>query len=139
MYFLKRSAMGAFAAPDLGKLLLRILVGGLMLFHGFAKVTYGIDFVKASVVRSGLPEFLAYGVYLGEIVAPIMLILGLKTRAASVVLAFTMLIAIYTVHLGHIFALNKHGAWVIELPVFYLGTALAILFLGAGKYSVDKS
>ena len=131
--------MGFFNNPDFGKLTLRVGVGFLMLFHGFAKITGGIGFIKSMVVKNGLPEFLAYGVYIGEVVAPIMLLIGLQTRAAAAIVAGTMLMAIYLVHPNEVFALGKHGAWAIELPAFYIFASVAILFLGAGKYSVDKS
>ncbi|MFW6307384.1 MAG: DoxX family protein [Campylobacterales bacterium] len=131
--------MGFFNNPDFGKLILRVGVGFLMLFHGFAKIVGGIGFIKGMVVKNGFPEFLAYGVYVGEVIAPIMLLIGLQTRVAATIIAVTMLMAIYLVHPNEVFVLGNHGAWAIELPAFYIFASLAILFLGAGKYSVDKS
>ncbi|MGE4517838.1 MAG: DoxX family protein, partial [Arcobacteraceae bacterium] len=58
-------------SSDFGKLLLRLMVGGLMLFHGIAKINGGIDFIITKVTQEGFPEFLAYGVYIGEVVAPL--------------------------------------------------------------------
>lgn len=123
---------------DIGKLLLRILLGALMLFHGIAKVNHGIAFIMGRITQAGLPEFLAYGVYVGEIIAPILLILGLKTRFAAFIIAVTMLFAIYLVHANDLLTLTQTGAWAIELQMFYLGTALAIMFMGAGRISWDK-
>ena len=51
--------------PDIAKLLLRLSLGVLILFHGVHKLIYGIDGVKAMVVAHGLPSFFAYGVYVG--------------------------------------------------------------------------
>ena len=48
---------------DIGKLILRLSIAGLMLFHGFAKLFNGIDGIKFLVNQAGLPEFIAYGVY----------------------------------------------------------------------------
>ncbi|RXJ60595.1 DoxX family protein [Candidatus Marinarcus aquaticus] len=123
---------------DIGKLLLRILLGALMLFHGIAKVNHGIAFIMGRITQAGLPEFLAYGVYVGEIIAPILLILGLKTRFAAFIVAVTMLFAIYLVHANDLLTLTQTGAWAIELQMFYLGTAIVIMFMGAGRISWDK-
>lgn len=69
---------------DIGKLILRVSIAGLMLFHGVFKLFNGIDGIKGLVTQSGLPEFLAYGVYFGEIVFPILIIIGLYTRISSI-------------------------------------------------------
>ena len=58
---------------DIGKLILRLSIAGLMLFHGFFKLFNGIDGIKFLVTNAGLPEFIAYGVYLGEIIFPILI------------------------------------------------------------------
>lgn len=125
-------------SSDFGKLLLRLMVGGLMLFHGIAKINGGIDFIITKVTQEGFPEFLAYGVYIGEVVAPLLIILGLKTRFASFIVVLTMAFAIYFVHANDLFEITKTGAWAIELQMMYLLSALALMFLGAGKLSFDK-
>jgi putative oxidoreductase len=63
---------------DVAKLVLRFTVGFLLLFHGIAKINYGVSFVEELLASKGLPTIIAYGAYIGEIVAPIMLIIGLK-------------------------------------------------------------
>jgi len=123
---------------DFGKLLLRLMVGCLMLFHGIAKINGGISFIVNKVTQEGFPEFLAYGVYVGEVIAPILLIIGLQTRFAAFIIVFTMSFAIYLVHAGDLFAITPTGAWAIELQMIYLLSALAIMFLGAGKIAFDK-
>lgn len=127
-----------FLNDSLGKLFLRLGVGGLMLFHGVAKVTGGVAGIKALFMMKGIPTFVAYGAYLGEFVAAIMVLVGFYTRIGAILIAGTMAVVIFTAHAGDIFTLTKHGAWGIELPMFYILGALAIFFLGAGKYSVDK-
>jgi len=123
---------------DVGKLILRLTIAILMLFHGFHKLS-GIEGIKNSVTNSGLPEFLAYGVYLGEIIVPILIIVGLYTRICSFIFAMTMLFAIYLVHSSHIFALNERtGALAIESPLIFMLVAIALMFLGAGKISLDE-
>lgn len=123
---------------DIGKFLLRLMIGSLMLFHGIAKVQHGIAFIIGKITQAGLPEFLAYGVYVGEIIAPILLIIGLKTRLAAFIIAITMLFAIYLVHANDLLTITATGAWAIELQMLYLGSAIAIMFMGAGKISWDK-
>ncbi len=123
---------------DFGKLILRFMIGGLMLFHGIAKINGGISFIVSKVTQDGFPEFLAYGVYIGEVIAPILIILGLKTRFASFIIMVTMIFAIYLVHANDLLEVTKTGAWAIELQMMYLLSALSLMFLGAGKLSFDK-
>ncbi len=123
---------------DLGKFILSFTVGFLMLFHGYAKLTHGIGFIEAMMVKNGFPTFMAYGAYLGEIIAPLMLIIGFRVKIASVLIIATMIGAIVMVHAGDVFAVTKHGAWAIELQMFYILACLAIFFQGAGKYSIDE-
>src|SRR4051812_38526728 len=72
---------------DVGKLLLRFSIGGLMLFHGINKLYHGTEQVNQILASVGLPVFFAFGVLLAEVVAPIMLILGYKTRLAGFLIA----------------------------------------------------
>ncbi|PAF46586.1 hypothetical protein BKH41_09020 [Helicobacter sp. 12S02232-10] len=124
-------------SEDIGKLVLRLNIGILMLFHGFYKVIYGIDGVKGMMEGMGFPSFFGYGVYLGEILAPIMLILGFRVKLASVLIILTMLMAIFVVTSGDIFGINQTGGWIIELQGLYLFGALSILFLGSGRFAFD--
>ena len=125
-------------SDDVGKLILRITIGFLMLLHGVNKFQNGIDGIKYLVTKNGLPEFLAYGVYGGEILAPILIIIGLYTRISSLVVGLTMVFAVYLAHASDIFALNDKGASAIELQLLFMLGAFTIMFLGAGKISVDK-
>ena len=121
---------------DFGKLLLRLAVGGLMLFHGLHKLFDGVGGISSMLVAKGLPGFIAYGVLAGEVVAPCLLIVGILTRPAALVLAFTMVVAWLMVGTGKTFALDAVGAWAIESLVYFFVGALAIAFLGAGRYSI---
>lgn len=123
-------------SADLGKLLLRIALGVLILFHGVAKLLHGLDVVAGAVAAAGLPAFVGYGVYLGELVAPILLLLGLWTRPAAAVVAINMLGAFALVHYTQLATLGVGGGWALELQGMYLLTALAIALLGAGRFSV---
>ncbi len=123
-------------SEHLGKLILRVMMGGMMLFHGIEKALHGIGFIKGVLKTQHIPEVLAYGVYIGEIFAPLFLIIGWQSRFWGGVLVFNMLAAIYLTKSNLWFSLGEHGAWALELPMLYLAGALAIVFLGSGKYAV---
>jgi len=127
-----------FQSTDIAKLLLRVVTGVLLLFHGFHKIIHGISSVKSLVVSSGLPEFIAYGVYVGEVLVPIFLILGLYARVASVILTLNMLMAIFLAFGSSMFTLTSKGGLVTELSLFYLLAAVLIFLLGSGKYAVNS-
>ncbi|MBM6605894.1 DoxX family protein [Enterobacteriaceae bacterium RIT814] len=121
---------------DMGRLLLRLAVGGLMLFHGLHKLFGGVEGISGMLVAKGLPGFIAYGVLVGEVVAPILIILGILTRPAALVLAFTMVVAWLMVGTGKTLALDAVGAWAIESLVYFFVGALAVALLGAGRYAL---
>jgi len=125
-------------SDDIGKLVLRLTLGILMLFHGLAKITHGIDFIIKTLAARGLPEYLAYGVYVGEVVAPILIIIGYFTRIGAAIIFANMVFALILVHTDHFWILGDHGGWRLELQAFFLLTALAVIQLGAGKLSVSK-
>lgn len=124
------------ASQDLGKLLLRSVLAILMLMHGIAKVTGGVGGISGMVAKAGLPGELAYLVYVGEVIAPLLVLFGLWTRPAALVMAINMVVAIWLVHSGELFSLTKTGGWALELQGFYLASAIAVALLGAGRYSV---
>lgn len=121
---------------DLGRLVLRASLGLLILLHGIAKVLGGPAFILGLVQKAGLPPALGYLVYLGEVVAPILLILGLWTRAAALIVAGNMAVAVLLVHTRELFSLSKTGGWAIELQAIYFFAAIAVALLGAGRLSL---
>ena len=123
-------------AASLGKLVLRLAVGGLMLFHGVAKMHRGVDGIVERVAGSGLPSSLGYLVYVGGVLAPLLLIAGLWTRAAALIVAINMIVAVLLAHESQLGELGRSGGWALELQGFYFFTAVAIMLLGAGKFSV---
>jgi putative oxidoreductase len=123
---------------DLGKLILRVTVAVLMVMHGVAKMQNGIGWMAGMLQAHHLPVFVGYGVYVAEVIAPVLLILGLFTRLAALVIAFDMVMAIVLAQSDKIFSRNQGGGWAIELEMFYLLAALAIFFLGSGRYAVRK-
>lgn len=127
-----------FNCDDSGKLVLRLMVGGMMLFHGISKMVNGIDFISGMLDSRGLPSFIAWGVYIGEVIAPLFIVVGVLTRFSASVLVFNMVVAVLLVHTGDVFAINSHGGWAIELQAFYIFSAVAIAMLGPGKYRILK-
>ena len=121
---------------DLGKLLLRLVLGITILLHGIAKIMAGPAFIISSVTAAGLPVPLAYLVYVGEVLAPILLIVGIWSRPAALVIAGNMAFAIFLVHMKQLTSLNDQGGWALELQGMFMVTALALVFLGAGRFSV---
>jgi putative oxidoreductase len=122
---------------DLGKLILRLTLGILLLFHGVSKVINGVGFIEGMITSHGLPGFLAYGAYLGEVLAPVLLILGVLTRLGGLLVVANMLVALFLVHLGQLGDLAKTGGWALELQGFYLFSGLCVMLFGAGRYSVS--
>jgi putative oxidoreductase len=124
------------STDDAGKLLLRAVLAILLLFHGVSKLSGGIGFITGMLQGLGLPAFLGYGVYVGEVVAPLLILVGLYTRPAALVVAINMVVALLLVHTGQFFTLSDTGGWALELQGMYLGGALAVALLGAGRYSL---
>jgi len=123
---------------DLGFLILRLGVGILMLMHGIAKLQ-GIEFLEGMLTSKGLPGFLAYGVYITEIIAPLLIIIGYRTRIAAMVLILGMLSAIFLVHSADIFQLNQAGGWAIELLGLFITGGLVLAICGSGKFAVSST
>ena len=123
----------------LGLLILRISAGVLMLFHGIAKIPEGVGFIQDTLVENGWPGWFAYGVYIGEIIAPLLLIVGWRTRFAAFIYAFNILFATLLVHSEDLFTIGQHGGWAVELQALYFIAAFVLVFTGGGKFAVSKS
>lgn len=141
-----------------GKLILRLYLGLALLGHGIPKILHGIsgitnevvdDGVPAwqeilqglggvtdAVVSHGLPAWVAYGVYAGEVLGPVLVILGLFCRVGAGLIVVSMLFAIGLVHIQEVLTLSEHGSWALELQGFFLFTALAVGLLGSGRYAL---
>lgn len=128
-------------SADHAKLILRLAVGVLVLLHGIYKLQNpaAMDFVGGAFASMGLPAVFAYLIYIGEIIAPIMLIVGYETKVAALLIVVTLLVAIVLVHLPQLFTLSPMGGgYALELQTMYLAGALAIFGLGAGKFTLTK-
>jgi putative oxidoreductase len=119
---------------DLSLLLLRIMFGGYMLIgHGWGKI------MGWSKMSGGFPDPLGVGsaaslgmTIFAEVIMATLLLIGLFSRLSALVLTVTMGVAFFMVHGG---ALTGEGSG--ELALAYGVVYLALVFTGAGKYSVD--
>jgi len=122
----------------IGKLVLRLTLGILLLFHGVAKISNpgSMEFIEGKLSAFDLTPYLAYGVFIGEIVAPLLIILGIFTRFGGSLVVCNMLFAILLVHQDELLSLGKHGGWALELQGFYLLCGLVIFLMGSGKFAI---
>jgi len=127
-----------FRNDDIARLLLRLGFGILLMFHGMHKLISGIAPIQGMLQSHGLPAWFGYAVFIGEIIAPIFIILGFYSRIAALIMAFNMLVAIslttgfFPVHL------TKSGAPMFELPLLYFLAAVILFFAGPGKYAINR-
>jgi putative oxidoreductase len=131
--------MGIFdKCDDTGKLIVRLMTGVLLLLHGVSKAQHGVDWMVQPLAEHHLPGFIRYGAYLGEIVAPILVIAGIFSRPAGLVIAFNMVMAVALVRAGDIGSLGKSGGWAIELEALFALGGVAVYCLGSGKYALSR-
>ena len=123
---------------DLGKLILRVTLGWLFLMHGIHKLIHGVAGIEAMLQNAGLPGFLAYGVYIGEVLAPVLVILGFHARIGAALIAITMVVAIALAHPHELFDLTRFGGWALELQGMFLFSAVAVALMGPGRISINR-
>ena len=121
---------------DTALLLLRLVLGILVLLHGISKLPPPPTPIVGMLESAHLPAALAYGVYLGEIVGPILIIIGVWTRLGALLIVANMIVAILVAHAGDLLKLNDQGGYQLELQAMYLFSAVALTLTGAGRYSV---
>jgi len=121
---------------DAGKLVLRLALGLMLLLHGIAKLSGGIAAISGMLERAGMPPALGYAVFVGEVLAPVLLVAGVWTRLAALLVVANMIVAVLLAHTADLFTLSKTGGWTLELQGFYFFTAIALALLGAGRYSL---
>lgn len=125
-------------AQDFGKFILRIVLGLLILLHGIAKLIGGVGGIAGMLQGVGLPGFLAYGALVGEVVAPLLLLLGFYARIGAALIAVNMIVAFLLAHRGELFVLGPQGGWQLELQGMFLFTAVALIFLGPGRIAFNQ-
>jgi putative oxidoreductase len=122
-----------------GKLILRVALGFIILLHGIHKLVGGIDFLDGMLAGAGLPAFLKYGVYVGEVLAPLAVIPGFYARVGAWFIAVNMLFALGLAHTADLFTLNpQSGGLTLETQYLFLCTAIALALIGPGRYAVNQ-
>jgi putative oxidoreductase len=117
---------------DLGLLAIRLLSGGMMLTHGIPKFDrlFGEGPVKFADPFGLGPEISLGMVLFAEVGCSLLVMLGFKTRWATLPLLFTMLMASFYAHAADPFS-DK------ELSLLFFTLFLSVLISGGGRYSVD--
>jgi len=111
----------------------------MLLLHGIHKLVAGVDPIGGMLENAGLPAALKYGVYVGEVLAPLAVIAGFYSRVGAWLIVVNMLFALGLVGAHDLFALNpKTGALALELEYFYFFSAIAIALIGPGRYAVNQ-
>ena len=128
------SSRGDDMQEDFGKLIVRFGTGGMLFLHGVHKLLNGIAPIKVMLAAHNVPELIGYGVYFGEIVGPILVILGLFARVGGALIALSMSVAILFAGSDTLLALNAKGGYALELEMFYLLGAVVVMIMGAGRF-----
>lgn len=132
---MNRKESGA-VSEDFGKLILRVTLAVLILFHGVSKILGGVGMITGMVAKVGMPPALGYLVYVGEVIAPLLVLFGVWTRLGALIIAINMTVAVLLVHMPDFWTLSKTGGWALELQGIFFVAALTVALLGAGRYSV---
>lgn len=131
--------MEIFEHEDIGKLIVRLMVSVLILFHGVGKLlsfSSTVSWLGSTLASHGLPEFIAYGVFIGEVIGPLMVLLGVFSRLGGVCIIANMLFAIGLMHMGQLFSLTDSGIWTMQAQMFFLFSGVTVLFLGSGRFAL---
>lgn len=118
----------------LGLLLLRWGVGLIFIFYGYPLLFRTPQQAIESFRSYGFPSYMVYVAGAAEFFSGCLLIVGLFTRIAGMVLMVVMAVAIWKVHLGKgVLAVNEYA-----LPLALAVGAFALATCGAGAISLDK-
>lgn len=123
---------------DTGKLVLRLTLGILILLHGISKLMHGIGPIQGMVTGMGMPAFFAYGTYAGEVLGPLLLIIGFYARIGAALIAINMLFAFALAHTGELTSLTQNGGWALELQGMFLFSAVALVLMGPGRIGINQ-
>jgi len=114
-------------------LVLRVVLGVIMVGHGYSKVFGGLRMHAAFVASLGMPAWLGYVSSFVEFFGGILLIIGLVTRCAAIAVCIDMVVAIVKVHWHN--GLLAQGGY--QFPLALAAIAFALIFTGAGPVSLD--
>jgi putative oxidoreductase len=118
----------------LALLVLRIVLGAIMIAHGYGKVFGGFSHVRDMVQHLGFPGWMAYVVAGTEFFGGILVIAGLCTRCAALAILINMSVAIAKVHWKK--GLLGNGGY--QFPLALAAIAFALVFFGSGPMAFDS-
>jgi putative oxidoreductase len=113
--------------------LLRLVLGAVLIGHGWHKVNGHLHEFADHVASLGIPAWLGYVSAFTEFIGGILLIVGLLTRCAAFAVLIDLSVAIGKVHWKHGFM----GQGGYEFPLALWAIAFALIFFGAGPISID--
>ena len=119
--------MNVFYHPRAGAIILRTVLALLLLPHGIGKVMGGVGWLVGALEKMGIPGFVAYGVYVGEVLAPLLLLAGIFVVPAALIVMFNMIVAVVLMHMPELMTLNSSGGWALELQAFFFFSALVVM------------
>jgi putative oxidoreductase len=128
-------------AAGYAPLVVRVLVGVIMLVHGWQKLQGGPSGFGQALAGLGvpLPELMAYVVTFVEIIGGVLLIVGLLSRLAALLLTIDLVVAILLVKVNIGLLSPPDGSGVgAELELALIAGLLAVLLAGPGRLSVDQ-
>lgn len=117
----------------LALLVLRLVIGTIMIAHGYSKVFGGFSHVHDMVQHLGFPGWTAYLLAGTEFFGGILIIAGLFTRFVAGAMLIDMSVAIWKIHWHN--GLKGPGGY--EFPLSVAGIAFALIFFGAGPIAID--
>lgn len=112
---------------------MRLVLGAVMVVHGYHKVFGGLHHHVQFVQSLGLPGWSAYLSAFAEFFGGLLVLVGLFTRAAAFAICIDMCVAIAKVHIQNGLT-GEHGA---EFPLALAALAFALIFYGAGAIALD--
>ena len=117
----------------LALLVMRLVLGAVIVTHGYHKVFGGLHHHVQLVTSLGLPSWMAYLSAFTEFFGGLLVLLGLFTRAACFAICINLSVAIAKVHLHN--GLTGNGGY--EFPLALAALAFGLIFLGAGPIAFD--
>ena len=124
---------------EVALLVVRVIVGIIIAANGWQKLAvFGPANFGQALARSGvpLPIFMGYVVTFTEFIGGILLIVGLLSRLAALLLTIDLVVAILLVNI-HVGFLSSTGGIGVELPLALIAGFLTILLAGPGRVSLD--
>lgn len=124
-------------ASGLAPVIARVIVGGMMFFHGLDKLNGGVSGFGAGLARKGVPLELvaAWGVTLLELIGGLMLVVGLLSRVIAALMTVELIFAVI-LFTGSSGLIGEDGVGY-ERDLAYIAALLVVVLLGPGRPSLD--